>query len=361
MRFIKKNYRLLCGVFLLVIFFCWNGFLNSSTNKTLAKSKPDAPVTASDAGVTASGSADTSAAQTDNSSLTASNEQEVKTNEPDISAQVSDTSDIAQSASADITDNSEDDIDSTITDPEQTASADSSTDENLVEPMGPLDSYGPDALNGDGETDASAVDTSDTETVDTTVDTDTPAETPSDTENTTDTEPDASTEAPAEQGYVHIETAVSDRPAFDYCIADVSNSLNVRQGPSTGYAVAGKMHSNSWAAVLEYGDEWSKVSSNGIVGYAYNAYLLTKDAALNKIRSLGALYIKVFTNVLNVRTEPNTDCRIIKRLTDGDKYPYLPEYSNKEWFAIKLEDGEIGYISTAYSSIYIDLDGISQN
>lgn len=359
MRFIKKNYRMLCGIFLLVIFFCWNGFLNSSAKKAPAKADSGASITAD----TQTADANEVKAQdiSEGFSLTASS--------TGINTDATEASDdIVSEQDLDLTASSTDDIsalpaeDDVTEDPNPAEDINSTPEGDLVEPMGPLDSYDPNAAdaleqteNSDSETpDETSADASDTanageDTTSSTTD-----------EQGTETTPEAD-ETPAEQGYVHIETAKENRPSFNFCIADVSNSLNVRQGPSTGYALAGKMHSNSCATVLEYGDEWSKVTSNGIVGYAYNAYLLTGDSALNRIRNLGALYIKVFTNVLNVRTEPNTDCRIIKRLTDGDKYPYIPEYSNREWFAIRLEDEQIGYVSTAYCSIYIDLPGITAN
>lgn len=374
MRFFKKHYRLACGVFLLALFIFWTGFLNSSPVKTIAKTDDnvtgaaevkDIPSTDIKASETAADQADT----------------ELKQSETDIT-ETTDTSssdDITRSAEVNQSDNVSADTvtgdtaaaepDASVSDVPDTEDApevsdSEEEDENVVVPMGPLENYDPeDDSNTVNDTDTSPEvevtetagnDTPDEPSEDITVpETDTGSETPADTDTTAAEDVTAS-------AYTPVETPIEERPVFNYCVADVASSMNIRSGPSTGYPVIGKMHSNAWATVLERGEEWSRISSGGIEGYAYNSYLLFGDNALNRIKKLNALCIKVYTNVLNVRTEPNTNCRIIKRLTDGDKYPYVPEYSSQQWFAIRLEDDQLAFVSTQFCSVYIDLPTITR-
>lgn len=390
MRFFKDHYRLICGIFLLALFVFWTGFINRSSVKVQGQNtKQNIQSTANRDDIPASEreiSADADGTDPILSSSLNDDSVNVQNKEPSTDSVSQDITDSIQTGS----DPSQDNFDNSYREiiPENLNSEDISDDSdpnesNLVEPMGPLVNYNPvdgdnSSETSDSQTDintdlsqnadtvtetASVTDVKDNTATDTSAENNEPdsssAENGSEESSENAADETADTETITNTAYTPSETPLDVRPEFNYCVANVSSSLNIRQGPSTGYPLAGKMHANAWAKVLEYGEEWSKISSGGIEGYAYNGYLLFGDDALKRVQSLEALYVQVFTNVLNVRTEPNTDSRIIKRLTDGDKYPYVPEYSSKEWFAIRIEDGSIAFVSTAYCSLYISLPTIT--
>ena len=55
--------------------------------------------------------------------------------------------------------------------------------------------------------------------------------------------------------------------------AIVTNDLNLRTGPGTGYRVIDTMPSGARVRVLDCGGSWCRVSWHGITGYASASYL----------------------------------------------------------------------------------------
>ena len=142
---------------------------------------------------------------------------------------------------------------------------------------------------------------------------------------------------------------------FDYIIANVNDKMNVREGAGQNKKVVGTLPANGYGKVIERGNEWFKIKSGNITGYVSTQYILKDTEAVNKIRELGALKVKVIGNDVNVRREPNTTCEVRLHAKQGTTYDYYPEYSTQLFYAVMI-DNEISYISTTYAEVAISLE-----
>lgn len=141
---------------------------------------------------------------------------------------------------------------------------------------------------------------------------------------------------------------------FDYVVANVNESMNVRSGAGSDKSIVGKLPANGYAKIIERDTEWFKIKSGGITGYVSTQYILMDNDAIDKMRSLDALKIQITGSEVNVRAEDNTNCDILEKATTGKIYDYYPEYSTSGFYAIKLND-RIAYVSTEYSQVFIKL------
>lgn len=135
---------------------------------------------------------------------------------------------------------------------------------------------------------------------------------------------------------------------FPYVIADVNSSLNIRSGAGQNYDIVGEFAPDSYATVIEKGEEWTLVSASGITGYAATRYLLFDEAAIEKCHALGALKIKVTASVVNIRGAASIDSAVFGKANLGDTFKYHPEFLNDEWYEIEYE-GKTAYISKEFT------------
>ncbi len=141
---------------------------------------------------------------------------------------------------------------------------------------------------------------------------------------------------------------------FDYVVANVEDSMNIRSGAGSNYKVIGKLAANSYAKIIERGAEWFKIKSGTITGYVSSTYILTDNECIERMRELGALKIKITGREVNIRAEDNTNCEIVESAKAGDLYEYLPEYSTESFYAVKVND-RICYVATSLSEVNIKL------
>ncbi|MBR5967110.1 MAG: hypothetical protein IK001_00795 [Lachnospiraceae bacterium] len=141
---------------------------------------------------------------------------------------------------------------------------------------------------------------------------------------------------------------------FKYALANVESRLNIRSGAGTDYSTIAYLKPLGYCEVLEWGSEWTKIKSGGVTGYVYTVYLMFNDDALNKLRSLNKIFVRVTSNTVNIRSEANTDSTVLGKGSLNSKYIYLPEKSVEGWYAIQFSETQTGYITGQYSEIYID-------
>ena len=131
-----------------------------------------------------------------------------------------------------------------------------------------------------------------------------------DTEATTATEA-AITEAVA----VLADTteAATEEPSLfdDRCIANVEDTLNIRQEPNTDSEFVGSMESGAIAIVEGTEGEWTKIKSGDVEGYVLTQYILTGAVAEAFAKDYVILHGTVLEDGVNVRTEKSTDADIV--------------------------------------------------
>ena len=143
---------------------------------------------------------------------------------------------------------------------------------------------------------------------------------------------------------------------YDFVIAKVNDSVNIREEATTESEVVGKLYKESYAAILERQDEWTKVSSGDVTGYISNDYLYFDEDAMEVARELEAFQAEVTAGTVNVRTAPGLDSEIITEAKLGDTFTHLPELTTEEWTAVALEDGTTAYLSSQFTEESITLD-----
>lgn len=145
---------------------------------------------------------------------------------------------------------------------------------------------------------------------------------------------------------------------FDLCLANVRESLNVRSGPGEDNEVIAKFLPGDYARVLEKGTEWSKITSGDITGYAHNDYLITGNKALQKITAADKLTVTVTQKLINVRASKSTEAEILRQAKKDEVFKCIASDSDSDWFAIKLEDGNTGYVATTLAHVTAEMDNI---
>ena len=144
-------------------------------------------------------------------------------------------------------------------------------------------------------------------------------------------------------------------------ISKVNNYLNVRDEPSQDGKIIGKMTSKAAGEILETLDGWYKIQSGPIIGYisADPQYTATGQEARDIAMQTASLQAVIKTDVLNVRTEPNTDSKIWTQIIKDERYPVVSQLDG--WVEIDLgsvddEDGseaDKAYISTRDNNVEV--------
>ena len=144
-------------------------------------------------------------------------------------------------------------------------------------------------------------------------------------------------------------------------ISKVNNYLNVRQEPKTDGKIIGKMTSKAGGEILETLDGWYKIKSGPVIGYISSdpQYTATGQEARDIAMQNATLRAVINTDVLNVRTEPNTDAKIWTQIVKDERYPVMAQLDG--WVEIDLdsvdeEDGskvDKAFISTRDNNVEV--------
>ncbi len=151
------------------------------------------------------------------------------------------------------------------------------------------------------------------------------------------------------------ELVLPDETIFDYIIANVKDSMNVREeaGIENSKVIA-TLPANGFGRIVDRGDEWYKIISGNVTGYVSTSYILTDTEAIRKMRELGALKIKINNNNVKIFKTPEFIGDVKKEVKDGDTFDYYPEFSEGMYYAIMV-DGEICFVYNDFSEVYITL------
>ncbi len=136
------------------------------------------------------------------------------------------------------------------------------------------------------------------------------------------------------------------------------SKLNMRSGPGNQYNIISSYPNDSYVSVLAKGKSWWHVSVRGTTGFMSSSYLkeglhAARDGGT--ANNQGQAYVVVNnprpTQVLNFRLYPNLNAPVIGQYYNGVRFDLI-EYGN-DWCKVKSRvDGRIGYLMTAYLSVY---------
>lgn len=132
-----------------------------------------------------------------------------------------------------------------------------------------------------------------------------------------------------------------------FVVTGVRNYLNIRNQPSQGGLIIGKLVQNAGGSVLEnLGDGWYHIASGGIDGYIAGEYVTTGPEAEALAVELAEEMISVTAERLNVRSEPNTDSAVWTQLQVGTVLPVEEDLG--DWYKISF-NSSYGYISKEFT------------
>ena len=135
-------------------------------------------------------------------------------------------------------------------------------------------------------------------------------------------------------------------------LANVEETLNIRETPSADSSMVGKMPKNAAGEILETLDGWYKIQSGDVTGYVSADYLITGEEAAARAEEVKQTIATVKTPTLNVREEPNTECSILALMPQGEELNVLEDLSG--WVKVDL-DNTNGFISKDYVDISVQL------
>lgn len=138
----------------------------------------------------------------------------------------------------------------------------------------------------------------------------------------------------------------------DFAIANVSDFVNVRSGPSTDSEIVGKIYDGAVAHVIETtgeNGEWFKMVSGDVEGYIKSEYFIYGMEAVRKIDEYVTEYAIIKADVLNVRREPGTDKERIGYVRNGEKIKILGNAG--DWIKVQYTADQSGYIAAEYVTL----------
>ncbi len=153
-----------------------------------------------------------------------------------------------------------------------------------------------------------------------------------DTETTTATEATTTEAVAVLTGTTEAATEEpTEEPSLfdDRCIANVEDTLNIRQEPNTDSEFVGSMESGAIAIVEGTEGEWTKIKSGDVEGYVLTQYILTGAVAEAFAKDYVILHGTVLEDGVNVRAEKSTQADIVTIL-DKDAVVTVLEDPNAE-------------------------------
>lgn len=146
---------------------------------------------------------------------------------------------------------------------------------------------------------------------------------------------------------------VADAPALTPLAAVATGALNVRSGPSIGYASTAVLNFGVNVQLLgrNNNSSWVKVRlANGHEGWV-NATLITANVAVNGLPILDAPALTpmaaVSTGSINIRSGPGVEYGVTAAVDYGVNVQLLGRNNDSTWVKIRLANGHEGWINAA--------------
>ena len=145
----------------------------------------------------------------------------------------------------------------------------------------------------------------------------------------------------------------------DLVMANVHQSLNVREEPDVHSKRVGLMYKDCGGTILDRQDGWTKLKSGNVVGWCSDEFLLFDEEAKTLAKNVGITLAKVSTDTLRVRDEPWGDSEIIGLVPKDEVHEVIGD-SDGEWIKIDYE-GTDGYVVAEYVDIKFNIDAGETN
>ncbi len=136
--------------------------------------------------------------------------------------------------------------------------------------------------------------------------------------------------------------------------ANVEGYANIRSEANTDSEIVGVLMPGYAVAVTEKGEEWSKISSNGVEGYIKNEFLVFGDEAKAHYQNTCGVTGVVQADSLRVREAASTDSAQIGALAQNNEISVFG--SSDDWYQIQYS-GSSAYVHADYVTLSEELKG----
>ena len=136
--------------------------------------------------------------------------------------------------------------------------------------------------------------------------------------------------------------------------ANVEGYANIRSAANADSEIVGVLMPGYAVTVTEKGDEWSKISSNGVEGYIKNEYLVFGEEAKAHYRNMCGIIGVVQADSLRVREAASTDSAQVGTLTQSGEVSVFGEEA--DWYQIQYS-GSSAYVHADYVTLSEELKG----
>ena len=136
--------------------------------------------------------------------------------------------------------------------------------------------------------------------------------------------------------------------------ANVEGYVNIRSEANADSEIVGVLMPGYAVTVTEKGDEWSKISSNGVEGYIKNEYLVFGEEVKAHYRNMCGITGVVQADSLRVREAASTDSAQVGTLTQNGEVSIFGEEA--DWYQIQYS-GSSAYVHGDYVTLSEELKG----
>lgn len=121
----------------------------------------------------------------------------------------------------------------------------------------------------------------------------------------------------------------------------VTKDMTIREKQSTSAKKLGSVEEGGLINIIEYGDTWTKVDQDGVVGYVLSKNVEDLAAADGYNDEADALYLGVATKELTIRKTQSKSAQRMNMLAEGETV-YILELG-EEWYTV-VKQGVRGYV-----------------
>lgn len=138
-------------------------------------------------------------------------------------------------------------------------------------------------------------------------------------------------------------------------LADVEDYVTVRSEPRAEAEAVGRMFKGNGGELLEELEGWTKVRSGNVEGYVSSEYLLSGEEAYLRAQEEAELVATSLTGGLRIRSEANTEAKILKNVEEGAKLDVVEHQEGAEWVQVEYAEEKTGFVSAEYVDVNYEL------
>ena len=132
-------------------------------------------------------------------------------------------------------------------------------------------------------------------------------------------------------------------------MANVNDSLNVRLEADDESEIVGKLYKDSAGEILEQKNNWTKIRSGNLEGWAKDEYLFFGSDAEEAAKASVELTATVEVETLRVRKEADENAEITSLLAGSEEVKVLEE--QQDFIKVECSDDTVGYVSRDFVSV----------